>query len=86
MDSLSGEERKQVIEREGRKTFRFGGVEKLKSLRIFFLPAHLAGTKVTIQTDVVASNLPLLLSKEAMKKAKVKLNLTDDSRNPWKKT
>lgn len=79
VDSLSSEERRQVIEEEGRKTFKFGGGEKLKSLGCFFLPAHLAGKKVTIKTDVVASNLPLLLSKEAMKKAKVKLNLIDDT-------
>ena len=76
MNSLSREERKKIIEMEGRKTFKFGGGGKrLRSLGLFLLPAHIAGRKVNIKTDVVASNLPLLLSKEAMKKAKVKLNL-----------
>ena len=62
IDSLSSEERRQLIEMEGWKTFEFGGGEKLKSLGLFFLLAHLAGKVIIIKTDVVASNLPLVYS------------------------
>ena len=79
MDSLTSPERSRVTEEEGIKTFKFGGGEKLKSLGTFELPAHLAGKPVMIRTDVVASDIPLLLSKEAMKKAQVKLNLVADT-------
>ena len=69
----------RVTEVEGKKVFKFGGWEKLKSLGTFELPAHLAGSPVSVRTDVVATDIPLLLSKEAIKRAKVKLNLVDDT-------
>ena len=42
------------------------------------LPAVLTGKNTTIQTDVVESDIPLLLSKIAMKKLKMKIYLDKD--------
>ena len=38
-----------------------------------------AGKEVTIQTDVVDSDIPLLLSRTAMKKAAIKMDLENDT-------
>ena len=39
----------------------------------------IAGKEVTIKTDVVESDIPLLLSRAAMKKAAIKLDLETDT-------
>ena len=39
----------------------------------------IAGKEVTIKTDVVESDIPLLLSRTAMKKAAIKLDLETDT-------
>ena len=42
------------------------------------LPANIANKDETIITDIIDCDLPLLLSKEAMKKAEVKLDFVND--------
>ena len=56
LQPLSYEECKQVTVFEGKNMFKLGDNKKVKSL-------------ATIATDVVAYDIPLLLSKESMKKA-----------------
>ena len=63
----------------GVKTFKFGGGEKLKSVAAYTVPSVLAGHELNIKTDVVESDLSLLLSLESMKKARVKLDVENDS-------
>ena len=79
LESLSDEDKSKVEMLPGEKVFKFGGGEKLKSQGSYKIPAVLAGKDVTIATDVVSSGIPLLLSKGAMKKAEVKMNLKDDT-------
>ena len=43
------------------------------------IPIAIAGKKANIQTDVVQSDIPMLMSKTAMKQAKVKLDLEHDT-------
>ena len=64
---------------ESGKIFKFGGGECLQSAGEFKIPAKLAGKDIYISTDVVESDIPLLLSKDAMKKAGMKLNLEKDT-------
>ena len=61
------------------KIFKFGGGEKRVSQSALTIPATLAGKSVLINTDVVDSDIPLLLSKDAMKEVKVKLDLVNDT-------
>ena len=79
IDSLHENDRNKVIIKPGEKVFKFGGGEVMKSKTSVEIPAILAGQEVTIKTDVVDSELPLLLSVNAMKKAKVKLDLEHDT-------
>jgi transposase InsO family protein len=60
------------------RVFKFGNNGHLRSVGSYILPAVLAGKNVTIQTDVVESDIPLLLSKIAMKKLKMKIDLDKD--------
>ena len=78
MGSLSEEKLAKCHTSAGHKIFRFGGGETLQSMTI---PATIAGKDVTISTDVVSSDIPLLLSKTAMKQAKMKLDLENDTAN-----
>ena len=78
LDSLPSDKVSQIRRFEGRKVFKFGGGEIKKSVEIVEIPCLIAGKTVTIRTDVVDSDIPLLLSKDAVKKAKVKLDLEND--------
>ena len=79
--SLDEFDKKKVRQTAGEKMFKFGGETRLKSKGEYHLPAILAGKEVTITTDVVESDIPLLLSRSAMKRAGVKMDLENDSAN-----
>ena len=51
----------------------------LKSKGEYWLPVVIAGKKVTVLTGVVMSDIPLLLSREAMKTAGVKIDSVKDT-------
>ena len=71
--------KKTIIQIEDRmRTYKFGSRNKLKSLNRVNLPWVIAGTEVSIITDVVESDIPLLLSKDAMKRARICLDFESD--------
>jgi len=78
VDSLNNEEKSQVIHKKRNTVFKYGSGERLTSLGKVVLPCYLAGQKCTIETDVIDSEIPMLLSKKAMKKANMKLDLVND--------
>ena len=59
--------------------FKFGGGTRLQSKGEYSLPVVIAGKEATIITNVVESDIPLLLSRTAMKKAAVKMDLEHDT-------
>lgn len=79
IDSLDDIDKQKIKKTEGRRIFKFGGGTRLKSEGEYEIPARVAGKDVTIRTDVVKSDIPLLLSRIAMKTAGVKMNLEDDT-------
>ena len=66
---------------KSKKVFKFGNNLKFKSEGEYRIPAIIAGRRVMIRTDVVASEILLLLSRSAMKNAQMKLNLQDNKAN-----
>ena len=52
-----------------------------KSLYKVKLPATIGKKEILIETDVVKSDIPMLLSKSAMKKADTRINFKDDTVN-----
>ena len=79
MDSLDPAIKEKVVEQPSDTQFKFGGGTVLRSTKKVIFPCVIAGSECEIQADVVESDIPLLLSKESMKKAKVKLDLENDS-------
>ena len=76
--SLDSDLQKDMKKQDGTRMFKFGGGECLKSIAQYDIPAYLVGKKIIIRTDVVPSDIPLLLYLNAMKKAKIKLDLEQD--------
>ena len=79
LSSLNQMDKKIIKQSAGKRTFKFGGGERLRSKGEFKLPAVIAGKEVFIRTDVVDSDIPLLLSRRAMKIAGVKMDLESDT-------
>ena len=74
LQSLSRCDRRKFQQKD-----KFGGGRMLKSGGKYWLPVVIAGKEVTVRTEVVKSDIPLLLSREAMKKAGVKIDLEKDT-------
>ena len=87
LDSLSEEDRKRVtnFKTVGKNTLKSGGGEPLESKAEYNLSGIIAGKEVTIRTDVVHSDIPLLLSRGAMKTAGFKMNLENGTANIFEK-
>ena len=79
LSSLSEEDLAMVTKKDSNKIFKFGSGDRMKSCGCYTIPAELAGKPITITTDVVNSEIPLLLSLSTMKKARIKLNLEEDA-------
>ena len=74
--SLSDEEKKSMDKSRNpsNKAFRFGDGRLSQSEGTVKVPAMLIGAKVSIETDIVDQHIPMLLSRESMKRAKTQLN------------
>ena len=81
ISNLSPKAKQRVKYEKSKNTFKFGDGQKVTSLKQAQIPAVIGDTKVMIITDVIDSDLPLLLSQQSMKKAKTILNLNDDTVN-----
>ena len=81
IQSLDPSDKNKIKQIEGQRVFKFGGGTCLKSKGEYSLPAVIAGNDVMIKTDVVESDIPLLLSRTAMKKAAIKMDLENDTAN-----
>ena len=85
LETLTDAQKKKIVKIKGVRTFKFGDGNKLNSLNKVILPRVIADIEVSIITDVVDSDIPLLLSKDAMKRAGICLNFDDDSAMMLKK-
>ena len=68
LNSLSTEDKKLVKTEDSSTKFRFGSGDPVPSIKRVIMPAEISGKKIFIRTEVVECDLPLLLSKEAMKR------------------
>ena len=75
IDTLSGVQLGKRKEFQGGKLFKSGGEECFKSIKCLLLPCKLAGNEIIISVNVVHSDIPILLSLESLKKARVKLDV-----------
>ena len=78
-NKLTDKELKQVIRKKSERKYKFGDNEPITSTESVSLPMTIAGKEVMLRTDVIEGNLPLLLSKTALKKAEAVINFKDDT-------
>ena len=64
IESLDDKDKGRIKFNKSDKIFKFGGGERLSSVGQFKIPITLAGKQLILVTDVVKSDLPLLLSKK----------------------
>ena len=79
LESLNPEMKKGICFEPSTNCFKFGDGRKVQSSGCVNLPAVIGKTKVSILTDVVDEDIPLLLSKASLKKANSKIDFYNDS-------
>ena len=67
-----------MIERKSDPSFRFGDSEEIKAIKSVKIPARIVGHCTSVKSEVVSKDIPLLLSKKAMKDAKVNIGFVND--------
>ena len=78
VDQLEQKKKKKIKIGTSAKTFKFGNGAKVKSYMKATIPAQIGDIKCNIETEVVDIDLPLLLSKDSLKKAKTVLDICID--------
>ena len=78
ISSLSEKEVSRVEEQKSVAKFRFGDGKAYTSLKQVKIPARIGRKSIYVETDVVTAEIPMLLSKGAMKKANAKLDFVHD--------
>ena len=79
LDILNEEEKKMVTRKEVRSVFRFGDGKEFISKASIKFPAHIGSKHYFIEADIIENEIPLLLSRDSMKKADMILNFSNDS-------
>ena len=79
LETLDRSQQSQVKESKSSTSFKFGNGDSVKSLKKVKIPACIGGKEVFLETDVIDGDLPLLLSKDAMKKAEMNIDFTNDN-------
>ena len=80
-NTLSPSTRSKIKREESNKCFKFGGEMKKTSIGLYTVPCSVGKQNVNLSLDVVESDIPCLISKEAMKRARVKIDLSMDKIN-----
>ena len=78
-ETLSVEQNKNIELLPSQRTFKFGDGVVVKSLGKVSLPIVLKGIagRVSIETDVIDKELPMLISKTSMKRANTTISFND---------
>ena len=79
VDGLTKEKRRRIKKDSSGVNFRFGDNPSKRSLEKVTIPAVINNKSVMIQTQVVDADIPLLLSKEAMRKANMIIDMGNDT-------
>ena len=68
-----------MSEKESTTSFRSGDENSVKSEKTVTFPAKIGHKNIMIRTDVMDTDLPLLLSKSAVKKVNVEIDFSNDT-------
>ena len=79
IEKMSERSRKMMTVKPSSRVFRFGGGVTAKSLGLYTVPVNVGGKNTFLEMDIVDAPIPLLLSKQAMKKAGAVIDTRDDT-------
>ena len=79
LESLDETEVEKIYIKDSNETFKFGKGDSIHSSGKIVIPVEFGRQKVTIESDIVEADIPLLLSKEALKKAGTILDFNNDT-------
>ena len=79
LEMLTKEQKELVKYTKSNNVFKFGDGGRVESLNKVKLPAIIGKIQVCIETDVVNSDIPMLISKQSLIKAQAQLNFQNDS-------
>ena len=79
LESLDVDQAAQVGYDQSSRAFKFGDGQLVRATHSVTFPAFIGDQSVFISSDVVESDIPLLLSKRALQRAKAELNFKDDT-------
>lgn len=79
LSSLPEADLAKVTHKKSEMQFKFGDNPPSKSDVIYNFPGEICGKKVTIVAQVVTDQIPLLISKQTMKKASMIIDFTNDT-------
>ena len=77
-ESLSDEEKENIIEEDSNQIFTFGDGSSITSKKKITIPCWIQGKAGTLTTDVVGCGIPLLLSRHSLKKMNMILDFGND--------
>ena len=78
MESLSCKDKKSINIENGQTMFRFGNGASFRSLKRITLPIYIGKLRTRICTDVVECEIPLLFSKNSLKRGSGSINFSKD--------
>ena len=78
MDTLTDEELNSIEAKDTDSIFRFGDSPPVTAKKKVLLPMKIHNVKLLLETEVVPSDVPLLMSKETMKRAGAKMDFVND--------
>ena len=81
LETLSDEDKKLLHVDDSDSFFKVGDGKLIKSNKKVTIPTVIADQKVMLTTDVISNDLPLLLSKEAMKRGNTQIDFASDKMN-----
>ena len=79
LNVLSDGDKNMVKYNTPNSVYKFGDGRGVKSLNNVDIPVIIGGNRVQVNVDIVADNIPLLLSKRSMQKANMKLDFSNNS-------
>ena len=79
IETLSENDQRRIISKPSEHQFRFGVGKIFKSKKEVTLPMYIDDTQIRMKTQVVEAKIPLLISRNSLKKANASLNFEKDT-------
>ena len=79
VETLSENDRRRIISKSSDHKFRFGVGKTFHSKKEVILPMYIDDIQILMKTQVIEAKIPLLISRNSLKKANAHLNFEKDT-------